>query len=318
MRRRSLKSSFVRATPVTVAVVIIVGILASSCASGDGPGGSAMADGETTSVVTAFYPLQEAAERVGGDRVTVTNLTPAGLEPHDLELTPQAVADIQSADLVFDFGEGFQPAVAEAAEGAQGTVVDLLAGLPTVAPPDGASEPGLGVDPHVWLDPNLYAQLVDEVERSLAQVDPAGASAYRANAARFSAELSDLSSAFEDGLASCDRSVIVMSHAAFGYLAAAYGLTQQSISGLAPDAEPSAERLAELKDLVQRDGVTTVFTEDLVSPKVAETLAAEAGVTTAVLHTLEGLTSDEQAAGADYTSQMRENLQRLRAALGCS
>ena len=107
-------------------------------------------------------------------------------------------------------------------------------------------------------------------------------------------------------------------HAAFGYLASEYGLTQQAISGLAPDAEPSAQRLAQLRDLVEQQGVTTIFTEDLVSPKVAETLADEAGVRTAVLHTLEGLTEEEVAAGDDYGSQMRENLATLEVALGCS
>ena len=111
---------------------------------------------------------------------------------------------------------------------------------------------------------------------------------------------------------------MVTNHAAFGYLADEYGLTQEAIAGLAPDAEPSAQRLAELKDLVEQQGVTTIFTEDLVSPKVAQTLAEEAGVRTAVLHTIEGLTDDEVAAGADYGSQMRDNLSTLRAALGCS
>ena len=123
---------------------------------------------------------------------------------------------------------------------------------------------------------------------------------------------------FRSGLKSCASHELVTSHAAFGYLASEYGLTQVAISGLAPDAEPSAQRLADLKDLVERDGITTIFTEDLVSPKVAETLANEAGVSTAVLHTLEGLTADEVAAGDDYISQTRENLTTLEDALGCS
>jgi zinc transport system substrate-binding protein len=312
--RRAVSSG---ALPLAIAL-LITGLLASSCATGGAPGGSDGGNDGSRSVVTAFYPLQEAAERVGGDRVVVTNLTPAGVEPHDLELTPQAVADIQSADVVFYLGDGFQPAVADAAEGAEGVAVDLLAELPTVDLPEGVAEPGLSVDPHVWLDPSLYAEMVAGVEQALAQADPSAASAYRSNAASFTRELGRLGNAFEAGLARCERTVIVTSHAAFGYLAAAYGLSQESISGLAPDAEPSAERLASLKDLVQREGVTTVFTEDLVSPKVAETLATEAGVTTAVLHTVEGLTAEQQAVGADYGSLMRQNLQRLRVALGCS
>lgn len=269
-------------------------------------------------MVTAIYPVQEAVERVGGDRVSVTNLTPPGVEPHDLELAPQAVADIQSADVVFYLGGGFQPAVADAANEAEGSVVDLLAGLHPVVPDASAAEADLTVDPHVWLDPTRYRALVAEVEQALTEADPAGAATFASNAASYDAELGALAGAFEAGLAHCERRTLVTNHAAFGYLAAAYGLSQEPISGLAPDAEPSAQRLAELRELVQADHVTTVFTEDLVSPAVAETLANEAGVSTEVLHTLEGLSQDEQAAGADYGSQMRENLRRLRAALGCS
>jgi zinc transport system substrate-binding protein len=268
-------------------------------------------------VVAAFYPVQEAADRVGGKLVDVIDLTAPGVEPHDLELTPDQVEAIATADIVLYLGEGFQPAVQDAIGDAEGVTVDLLAGLPTVEPPSG-SEEGLTVDPHVWLDPVLYVQMVDEVRAGLARAAPEDAATFRTNADAFAREVSGLDGDYRTGLATCERSLFVTNHAAFGYLADEYGLTQEAITGLAPDAEPSAERLAELKDLVERDGVTTIFTEDLVSPKVAETLAEEAGVQTAVLHTIEGLTDDEVAAGDDYGSQMRENLSTLRMALGCS
>ena len=152
----------------------------------------------------------------------------------------------------------------------------------------------------------------------MTEAAPDEASTFRANTDAFVDELDRLDDAFRTGLATCDRTLLVTNHAAFGYLAAEYGLTQEAIGGLAPDAEPSAQRLAELQGLVEREGVTTVFTEDLVSPKVAETLAEEAGVRTAVLHTIEGLTDEEVAAGDDYRSQMQENLSTLRGALGCT
>jgi zinc transport system substrate-binding protein len=301
-------------TPFGEASLLVLGVLvlaASACSSA-----SPKSDGKV-SVVTAFYPLQEAAERVGGDRVHVTNLTAPGVEPHDLELTPDAVEAIAEADVVFYFGEGFQPAVEDALRDAQGTAVDLLANQHTAPPPAG-SEAGLTVDPHVWLDPTRYAAIVGQVEEALANVDPGREDSYRANAADFQSQLSTLDAEFHAGLKDCVRNLIVTNHAAFGYLAATYGLRQEPISGLSPEAEPSADRLAQLRDLVQRDGVTTIFTEELVSPKVAETLASEAGVQTAVLHTLEGLTPDEASAGADYASLMRENLLTLRAALDCA
>jgi zinc transport system substrate-binding protein len=207
--------------------------------------------------------------------------------------------------------------VQDAVGDASGTTVDLLASMPTVAPPQG-SEAGLTADPHVWLDPSLYGKMVAQIESALAEAAPADASMFRHNADAFEQQISTLASDYASGLASCQRTTIVTNHAAFGYLASEYGLTQVAISGLAPEAEPSAQRFAQLKDLVEREGITTIFTEDLVSPKVAETLANEAGVDTAVLHTLEGLTADEVAAGDNYISQMRENLTTLEDALGCS
>ncbi len=298
-------------------MALIVGAVLISATSCSPSGTSNPGSSDRIEVVAAFYPVQEAAERVGGDLVRVTNLTAPGVEPHDLELAPDQVEAIATADLVLYLGDGFQPAVQDAIGDAQGLTVDLLAAMPTIPPPSG-SEIGLEVDPHVWLDPVLYAKMIDEVRAGLAKVAPHRASTFQANADRFTEEVSGIADAYRAGLANCERSLIVTNHAAFGYLASEYGLTQQAISGLAPDAEPSAQRLAQLKDLVDQQGVTTIFTEDLVSPKVAQTLADEAGVQTAVLHTLEGLTQDELAAGDDYGSQMRANLSTLEAALGCS
>jgi zinc transport system substrate-binding protein len=305
-----VRRGFVQSS-IWIAMLVLVG---SSCSSSDA---SDEGSSGKLSVVAAFYPVQEAAERVGGRLVDVTNLTPPGVEPHDLELSPDQVEAIATADVVLYLGDGFQPAVQDAVGDAEGVTVDLLAGLPTVEPPSG-SEAGLTADPHVWLDPVLYGQMVDEVRAALVRAAPDHASAFRTNSDALTNQISRLADDYRTGLDRCERTLIVTNHAAFGYLANEYGLTQDAISGLAPDEEPSAQRLAELKDLVEQQGVTTIFTEDLVSPKVAETLAEEAGVQTAVLHTLEGLTNEEIAAGDDYGSQMRENLSTLRGALGCS
>jgi zinc transport system substrate-binding protein len=268
--------------------------------------------------VSASYPVQEAAQRVGGEAVEVVNLTPPGVEPHDLELTPSAVEQIQSADLVLYLGGGFQPAVEDALSGAEGERVDLLAGLTTRPPPAEEAEEGLVVDPHVWLAPPLYADMVGDVAEALTRAVPDSAASLRSNARAFQAEIEELDRQFRDGLGDCQRDTIVTSHAAFGYLANAYGLTQEPIGGVTPEAEPSPARLAELRVLVEREGITTIFTEELVSPEVAQTLAEEAGVQTAVLSTIEGLTPEQEAAGDDYVSLMLENLSTLEDALGCS
>jgi zinc transport system substrate-binding protein len=267
------------------------------------------------SVVANFFPVAEAAGQVGGKLVDVTNLTPAGVEPHDLELDPDQVADIEDADVVLYMGEGFQPAVADVAE-RQDDAVDLAKAVPLERGEE--HEEGLDVDPHFWLDPPLMAKAVDRVEQALTKAAPDDAAQFRANADAYKAKLMALDQEFRTGLASCRRDEIVTSHAAFHYLAKRYGLTQLPVTGLSPEAEPDPSRLADLSDQIEKDGVTTVFYEELVSPDVAEALARDAHVEAAVLSPLEGLSTKEQTRGEDYLSVMRANLAALRKALDCS
>src|SRR6476661_9431760 len=257
-----------------------------------------------SSVVASFYPIAWAAQQVGGNRVAVTNLTPAGAEPHDLELTPDQIDEVLDAKVVFELGRGFQPAVEDAAEQRDGATVEFL--------PRGTT------DPHIWLDPIRMASIVRTVQRELTKADPNGRALYARNAARVLGELDALDTRYRDGLAHCERSVIVTAHEAFGHLAKRYGLRQEGVAGLSPDAEPDARRIGQLTDLVKRMGVTTIFTEELVSPRIAHTLAREAGVRTETLNPLEGLTDRELHRGGDYVSVMDTNLTKLQAALGCS
>jgi zinc transport system substrate-binding protein len=186
-----------------------------------------------------------------------------------------------------------------------------------LAAPADETDSTLTADPHVWLDPVLYAGIVEKVRTVFDSADPARASAFDANASAFEEQLSGLNRSYATGLAHCATNVIVTSHAAFGYLARRYGLRQEAVAGLSPEAEPTPDRIAYLKQLVQDDGVTTIFTETLVSTNVADTLANEADVATAVLDPLESLTADELTAGNDYLSVMRTNLTTLEHALGC-
>ena len=262
-----------------------------------------------TSAAAAFYPLGFVAGRVGGDRVAVHDLTPAGTEPHDLELDPDDTADLLDADLAVVMGGGFQPAVEDAVDQRDdGTVVVL----------DEVSDVDEH-DPHVWLDPARMVEVVDAVERSLREVDPDGAAAYARNADALRADIAALDDEYRAGLRTCRSRRLVTSHDAFDYLAGRYDLEVDAVAGISPDAEPDPARLGDLADLAREEGVTTVFTEELVSPDIAETLAREAGgLETEVLSPIEGLTAEERATGDDYLSLMRENLGKLRAALGCS
>jgi zinc transport system substrate-binding protein len=299
---------------VGVAIVAVLGCVLTAC----GSSGTAAEDAKV-SVAASFYPLAEAASRVGGDLVSVQDLTPPGVEPHDLELAPDDIETIANAEVIVYLGGGFQPAVEDALPEAEDAVtVDALDAVATRRPPAGEAEEGLTVDPHVWLDPARYEEIVRAVAGALAKADPANETTYHANAQAYIGQIASLDEDFRSGLSDCERTTIVTSHEAFGYLANAYGLTQVGILGLSPEAEPDPRRLAELRDLVEREGVTTIFAEELVSPDVAETLASEAGVRVAVLNPIESLTDAQAKVGEDYLSLMRENLDTLRRALDCA
>ena len=274
---------------------VLIFLLAAVAATASGCGGGGDAKGEGDEVVAAFYPLGFLAEQVAPD-ADVHNLTPPGAEPHDLELSPRDVAGLREARRVLYLGGGFMPSLEDAIDG-RSNAVDLLAGVPRIDD-----------DPHVWLDPGRYASLARRVAAALG--DPAAADALVSRLGRLDRE-------FRDGLAHCRRREIVTSHAAFGYLAAAYGLEQVALTGLSPEAEPSPRRLETLVERIRRERATTVFFETLVSPKLAETVAREAGARTAVLDPLEGLADEDAARGDDYFDVMRRNLAALRAALGC-
>ncbi|HEY8525611.1 MAG TPA: zinc ABC transporter substrate-binding protein [Acidimicrobiales bacterium] len=290
---------------------VLLALAAAAC-GGDGGAGDAGGDDGRLAVVATVYPIADAAAAVAGDRAEVTNLTPPGAEPHDVELDPDQVDDLLDADLVLYLGGGFQPAVEEAVEDRDGPTVDLL---DRVAVGDGV-EPG--TDPHVWLDPGLMADLVDGIEQALADAAPDDAPAFAAGAADYRNLLAGLDRDIEARLANCERHVFVTSHGAFGYLARRYGLTELSIAGQSPEAEPDPDRLAELADRIEASGVTTVFYEELVDPGPAETLAREAGVDTAPLSPLEGLSEEQRDAGDDYFTVMAANADRLAEALGCT
>jgi zinc transport system substrate-binding protein len=269
-----------------------------------GCGASAGANGKRT-VVAAFYPLAFVAHELGGAKVDVENLTPPGAEPHDIELTPGDVAHIQRAGVVIYLSHGFQPAIEQAVAGGRGKRIDALA---EIGLRRGVGDEAGKTDPHVWLDPVLFARIVRRIGSTLG---------YTGQAQALSRRLAALDREYRSGLANCARRDFVTSHAAFGYLAARYGLHQIAITGIDPESEPSPQRLRSLIDLVRRRHVTTVFFERLVSPKLAETVARDAHAKAAVLDPIEGLTPSEQARGADYVSLMRQNLGQLRAALGC-
>lgn len=307
------------AAPLAVVAAVALG----ACGS---PQAAAGTSGGRLDVVTAFYPLQFAAEQIGGDHVNVTSLTRPGAEPHDIELTPRDVASVSTAKLVI-YEKGLQAAVDQAVgdEGASHALdvapaADLnLRFQEAVGASDhvstGDNAPGT-TDPHFWLDPQRYAHVAQTIADRLSSIDPGHEADYARNAKAFVGRLIALTREFKTGLAHCQRTDIVTSHAAFGYLAERFGLSQVAIDGLSPDADPLPSKLVAVANYAKAHGVTTIFAETLVSPAIANTVAQTAGAHMATLDPLEGLTS--KSAGKDYFQVMRSNLQALRAGLGCS
>lgn len=323
-----------RATGAALTSLALVATATLAGCSTQGASGSAdESDGVT--VLASFYPLQYVAQQIGGDLVTVDNLTPPAAEPHDLELSPAQVREIGTADLVV-YLSGFQNAVDEGVEArAPEHVIDAAGAAGLVEheeehageteeehaehadEAEDAHDHG-ATDPHFWLDPSRLAAVGQAVAEELAAVDPEHADEYAEGALRLGQQLDELDQEFADGLAACQGATLVTSHAAFGYLADRYALEQVGISELDPEVEPSPARLREIGDLVEARGIETLYSETLVSPKVTETLASDLGVETAVLDPLEGLSEDASAAGDDYVSVMRANLAALEEGLVCA
>jgi len=309
------------------AVVAGAAVLAAVTLAGCGGSPAAGGSGGKLDVVASFYPLEFIARTVGGDAVDVTTLTAPGVEPHDLELTPKQVGQIASAKLVV-YEKSLQPAVDEAvAQNAKDAGFDIAPAATLEATgadfeehEEGEVKPAAhndeALDPHFWLDPVRYAAVVTAVTDKLAAADSANADGYKARAKTLLDEVGKLDSEYKSGLANCKLKTFVTSHEAFAYLAKRYGLTMVGIAGFTPDAEPTPARIEEVQKIVKSQHVTTIFYEELVSPKVAETIARDVGVKTAVLSPIEGL-SDANS-HETYLSLMRENLQELRKANSCA
>ena len=332
-----MRIMFIKKSTGAIAAFASLSLVLSACSSATedaSPSQSASATGEVVIVHAAFYPLEFLAKTIGGDQIQVISLTVPGAEPHDMELTPVQVAELENTSLAL-YIEGFMPAVDEAIEASVpdraldlSTTVTLLEG--EAHSEEGHSDEGGhsddevatdddhghgAYDPHIWLDPANMISMANAVSGRLIAIDPARSDLYSANTAALVAELEALDQEFTSGLANCEQKEIVKSHDAFGYLANAYGFEQHGIAGLSPDTEPSPARLVEISEMVIAEGITTIYYETLVSPAIAETVANETGATTAVLDPIEGLV---EGSTDTFITVMQANLQALIKGQTCS
>ncbi|RZU31019.1 metal ABC transporter substrate-binding protein [Blastococcus saxobsidens] len=284
----------------TLGVLTVTGCLVCGLAAcGGEPAG---ADDGRVDVVATSYPLEFVAEQVGGDLVTVMNLTRAGGDSHGLEPAPRDVASLVEADVVVHLSGGLQPAVDDVV--AQQRPEHLV---------DAAPLADRAEDPHFWLDPLRVAELAGEVAGELAAVDAQHAAEYAEGAQRLQASLRELDERYAEALAPCRGATLLASHEAFGYLADRYGLHQIGVAGLDPHVEVSPARLRRVADEVRNTGARTVFFEAAAGLGVAETLASELDLAADVLHPIERVGD-----GQTYPELMSANLDALRRGLACA
>jgi zinc transport system substrate-binding protein len=260
-------------------------------------------------VAASFYPLYFFSKEIAGDKAEIINITPAGTEPHDYEPTTKDIIQIEKSRMLVINGFGFEPwseNIKQNIDPEKTLIIQAAQGLENQQK-----------DPHTWLSPALAEQMVDKITQGFIRVDPASKDFYETNADNLKNRLANLDNEYKKGLANCKEKNIITSHAAFGYLAQAYGFNQISIAGLSPDEEPSPRQLADITKLAEADNIKYIFFEKLVSPKLSETIAGEIGAETLVLDPLEGLSLDDIAQGKDYFTEMKNNLNNLKIALQC-
>lgn len=285
--------------------VMVVGALTAALTLAACGSDSAISGQGKLQVVTSFYPLQYVAEQIGGDNVEITDLTPAGGDAHDLELSPKQANQVAQADVVVYLGDSFQPAVESATASASGLVLD---GMSVVS----ADQLRQG-DAHIWLNPLIMAEIGNQVAEVFSEADPAETTSYSTNAETFTKKMEDLNKQYQEGLANCSGATLVTSHEAFGYLADAYDLNQVGITGVNPEAEPSPKRLREIAEIVEEYDVTTIFFESSTAESTESKLSDTLGIGTAQLNPMESALSE-----GDYVTQMEANLQALQQGLNCS
>lgn len=311
-----------------VAIALTVFVLLSGCIKT-----TTVVDPETDvpklKVYTSFYPLYDFAGKIGGERVELVNMVPAGIEPHDWEPGPQKITGLLQANVFVFNGLGLEPWVNKIIESLEAQTLVVVNSAEGIQPLYGYShddddeddhddeddENNELPDPHVWLDPILALHQAESILNAFITLDPDHAEYYQENFEQFREQIELLDIAYSDAFASGKRHKFIVTHLSFSYLAQRYGLEQVGISGLSPHSEPSPGLLKEIVDFARLHEIKHIFQEPLTDIRFAEVLAAEIDAEVLTLNPLEGLTEKEQADGIDYFSVMYDNLEQLKKAL---
>lgn len=305
-----------------LAVLAVVGLVLAGCSGRTGVN-AGFQDDSKISIVTTIYPVYDFACNIAGDKAEIINLVPAGMEPHDFELSTGDMQLLEQADVFIYNGAGMEHFVDKTLDSISNeelVVVEcakdvtlLEASHTHEGEEDDEHEEKL--DPHTWLSASNAILEAEAIKDALIDVDEANAGYYENNFESYKEQLTELDELYKSELADLSKDTIVVAHEAFGYLCKEYGLHQEGIEGLTADSEPDSARMKEIIDFCKDNDIQVIFFEELVSPKVAETVASEIGAETMVLNPIEGLTAEQEAEGLDYIGLMKQNLEALKKAL---
>jgi zinc transport system substrate-binding protein len=261
--------------------------------------------GGKLAVTVSLYPMYDIVKRVGGDKIYLKQIIPFGTEPHSFEPTPKDMMDIGNSQL-FIYNGLIDPWAKVIADNfpREKSNLNLLESV-TVAESD----------PHYWLDLTNYKKMVAVITETLIKLDLANGEVYKRNSQLLISEIEQLHNSFRSGLEECKLNNLIVNHNAFGYLSRGYGFKTTAIMGLSPDDQPSAKKVAEVIDLAKKEGVSTIFFEELTSNKIAQTVSSETGLKVSQLSPLGNVSPDRVNSG--FIELMRANLTNLKEGLDC-
>lgn len=296
---------------IILAVMVCMCIVLGGC-SRAGADSSGFEEKEKLSVVTTIYPMEDFVKQIGQDKVEIINLVPAGMEPHDFELSTKDMGLLETADVLVYNGSGMEHFIDKTIQTMTNEsviIVEASKDVEQIASEDGKT------DPHTWLSIENAKVECEAICDALCKADSENETFYKDNLKAYEEKLDALYDEFKEGLKDCKKDTIVVAHEAFGYLCHEFSLNQEGIEGLMADSEPDSGRMKEIIELCKEEDIKVIFFEELVSPKVAQTIAAETGATTMVLNPIEGLTKEQEENNLDYIGLMKENLEALQVAL---
>jgi zinc transport system substrate-binding protein len=287
---------------------------------------------EKVKVFASFYPFYEIAKEIGGNNTIVTSVIPFGVEPHDWEISPQQIPKITEADVIIYNGIGFDVWLGQEEQFRNSLLVDVSKDLPLVANKnqqqelkdsqnieDKHDEHKILYDPHIWLDPILVKNISKTISNALIKLDPANTDSYKQNTNNFIQKLDALDSLIKKSLTKCELNDFISFHQAFQYFANRYGLTQHTVSeSLSPESEILPQQIIKIIQLAKELNIDTIYSEELVDPRLSQTLASEIpNGKVLLLSPIEGVNEEEQKENLGYIDKMQMNLEDLREGLKC-